>query len=310
MHGANMLIDVTQYINTQKLQQLPKVLGLLFVLLIAYTLAQLTWRIVFDSAENTTIPILSVIQQTSTSQQINISALADTIAELSLFGKAAQVIEDAAAEKIIDAPVTDLNLKLMGILATGDEEGLAIIANGNEEKLYKIGDKILGNVTLKQVYPERVILETSRGLETLKLPLERGEGFSFINNAALPTNLKERSVQAPVSRPPPIEQKLDNYRKRFIRDPASISDLADVQPITNEQDGKFIGFQLTPKTDNELFEKIGLKQGDIITDVNGVKLDQPSRGFNALRKLMNARELNITVLRNGQETVLKQEFGR
>lgn len=310
MHGANMLIDVTQYINTQKLQQLPKVLGLLFVLLIAYTLAQLTWRIVFDSAENTTIPILSVIQQTSTSQQINISALADTIAELSLFGKAAQVIEDAAAEKIIDAPVTDLNLKLMGILATGDEEGLAIIANGNEEKLYKIGDKILGNVTLKQVYPERVILETSRGLETLKLPLERGEGFSFISNAALPTNLKERSVQAPVSRPPPIEQKLDNYRKRFIRDPASISDLADVQPITNEQDGKFIGFQLTPKTDNELFEKIGLKQGDIITDVNGVKLDQPSRGFNALRKLMNARELNITVLRNGQETVLKQEFGR
>lgn len=308
-----MPVDIIQYINHQKLQHAPHILGLLLSVLIAYTLAQLTWQIVASTASDHSTTVVTIPQQIhTTNPQTKASTLANTIADWSLFGKAPEkTAEDPSEAQMIDAPITDLNLKLMGILATGGEDGLAIIANNNDEKLYKIGDKILNNVTLKQVYADKVILETSRGLEILKLPIERAEGFTLkLVNPVSTTNSKEPAIQAPVSRPPPLEQKLENYRKRFIRDPASISELADVLPIKDERDGKFLGFRLTPKSDNEFFQQIGLQQGDIIVDVNGVRLDDPSRGFNALRKLMNARELNITVLRNNEEITLNQAFGR
>jgi len=46
--------------------------------------------------------------------------------------------------------------------------------------------------------------------------------------------------------------------------------------------------------------RFGLEPGDIVTSINGIALDNPVRGLEALRDLSSADEITIELLRNGR----------
>jgi len=93
-----------------------------------------------------------------------------------------------------------------------------------------------------------------------------------------------------------------------MRNPARMAEVVSAEPV--EENGRFIGYRLTPKQDLEIFQQLGFQPGDIITEANGIALDKPEAGIRALRKLATARELNITVQRNGTTQNIQAEFGR
>jgi type II secretory pathway component PulC len=67
-------------------------------------------------------------------------------------------------------PETRLNLKLIGVLATGTSTGMAIISDSRgEEKVYRVGSRLPGGAVLREVMADRVMLEGASGLEALKL---------------------------------------------------------------------------------------------------------------------------------------------
>ena len=53
-----------------------------------------------------------------------------------------------------------------------------------------------------------------------------------------------------------------------------------------------------------MLSELGIESGDVITQINGVKLDNQQNGISALRKLSTAKNLNIVVKRNGAEVPL------
>jgi len=53
-----------------------------------------------------------------------------------------------------------------------------------------------------------------------------------------------------------------------------------------------------------LLSELGIQKNDVITQINGVRLDKPQNGISALRKLSTAKNLNIMVKRNGMEIPL------
>ncbi len=281
-------------LNTERLQTWgPKLASVILVLCIAYALVQIVWLFAAPTAEpepaNTATPIKA---PTKTGIRT-----ANQIAGLHIFGKA----DVKTAQAAISAPETKLNLQLRGILAIGGEDGLAIIAAGaSKEDFYKVGDRIPGNATLKAVYADRVLLESSRGLETLRLPtnkeLIRFSGSASQNN--IPVNNPPITATTPGS--------LKEYRRQFLRNPASLAEMARVTP--SKINGEMRGYKVIPQSDDPLFGALGLEPGDIITDVNGIKLDKPENGMKALRNLMKAKSLNVTVLRNGQETNLQHRI--
>ena len=54
----------------------------------------------------------------------------------------------------------------------------------------------------------------------------------------------------------------------------------------------------------DTFEALGLKAGDVITDINGTVLADPSRGLQVFESLGEATTANVTVLRDGTPQVL------
>ena len=73
--------------------------------------------------------------------------------------------------------------------------------------------------------------------------------------------------------------------------------------IPESLNGKTIGFKIYGITPGSLFEKIKLENGDIITSVNGINLEDPSQGFKIYEVLQDETNITLQIKRaNGQMT--------
>jgi general secretion pathway protein C len=276
-------------INLQTLpQHSATALSFILVIACAYSLAQLTWMLVPSSdTTDSTIATTHINRPPPTrTQRDNIGQLAMA----HLFGNAEKTAVDTA--KV--ATVTRLNLTLRGVLAASDPKyAIAIIASGKngKEEIYGIGDPLPGNATLREVHPDHVILERSGQLEILKLAKD-----APLNLPHVSTGLSRYDGNDPGA-------ALGEIRKTILRSPTSFGDYA--LPMVVRENGKQVGYRLQAQPKGkELLRKIGLEPNDIITSINGVKMDDPRNGISALRQLSTAQSINITVQRNGAQVPL------
>ena len=262
---------------------------IVLLVLLGRASAGLVWQLFTPPAS---IEVTAPAAPTTSAGPAQTQNAAAALAMKHLFGST-----DVVAETAAEAPETKLDLKLVGVFATGDSSSLAIIAPGRRpEALYGIGDALPGNATLRAVYPDRVILERNGALETLRLPRESlGDGVS----------LGAASVTASTG---DLASDLQRYRREAMRNPARMAEMVTAEPV--QDGGRFVGYRLTPRQDLPVFEQLGFQPGDVVTEVNGVALDKPEAGIRALRQLATARELNVTVLRNGSPRTIQASFGQ
>lgn len=72
--------------------------------------------------------------------------------------------------------------------------------------------------------------------------------------------------------------------------------------------GKIDGFKINKIAKNSVFEKIGLKQGDIIKAVNNNVLGSYADAFKVYNNINNTKYLNIEILRNNEMMELNYEI--
>jgi len=270
------------------------------VLMLAATLAQLTWKVVPPPARSLAPPPEAFRGAVVPGDQKGGGVLWD-LAKWHLFGEKPV---GAALPAVESLPETQLNLTLSGVVASsGPTGGGAIIAApGGSEAFYAINAQLPGGAILKEVHPDRVVLERNGRLETLRLPKE---GLGNLNGAT-PTG--DTPGQAGQSRttaarggagsenaPPPAN--LREFRDRVLADPQSAGNLVQISP--KSADGRFLGYELQPGQDAGLFARAGLSPGDIVTSVNGVRLDSPAKALSLLRGLSGADEVTLELERNG-----------
>lgn len=276
---------------------LPTAVTVLLVILIAHALAQLTW-VVLTPAPMAVTPTASP-SRTGPATQPATPDHARRIAAVHLFGEPPAL---APAQNALAAPETKLNLTLRGVFATGDADGVAIIARGSgQAELFTIGDAIPGGATLRDVLPDRVILERNQQLETLRMPEDGGSVIDF--DTAPPA--AGRGTVTPAAA---TAASLQQFRAEAIRNPRMLGEVVSIQPA--QEAGQLIGYRLTPKGDPQLFNALGLQAGDIITQVNGVDLTDQRNGARVLRDLMKAEYVEAVIRRDGQDIYIAQEIPR
>ncbi len=271
-------------------QRLATIVSLLLIIACAYLLVEITWMFL-PQGEKSVAPVQQKKQAVVSmqAQQNNFRKLTSA----NIFG----VSKKAASQKQTKAPETKLNLTLKGVLAAKPmNRASAIIAQGKsgKEDIYSVGDRVPGGVLIKEIHSDYVVLERNGQLETLKLQKISGVGnfgstATFRNTANLSLN---RSPGA----------ALKEIRANILKNPTSFGDYA--LPVLVKENGKQIGYRLTPQKKGGLLSDLGIQRTDIITEINGVKLDKPQNGISALRKLSTAKNLNIVVKRNGAEVPL------
>lgn len=295
---ANTLI--TQLNNPVVMQQLNKrlaaIVSLLLIVACAYMLVEITWMFFSDNDD----AMLPVQQQkrpllSREKQQDNFNQLTSS----NLFG----ISEKAAVQQQTKAPETKLNLTLKGVLAaTPMDRASAIIAQGKagKEDIYSVGDKLSGGVEIREIHPEYVVLDRSGILETLKL--QKISGIDKANGGANSRSTRNRSSSWRAGGSSSPAAALKQIRNDIIKNPTSFGEYA--LPVVVKENGKQIGYRLQPQKKGQLLSELGVQSSDVITQINGVKLNEPKNGINALRALSTAKNLNLVVKRNGTEVPL------
>ncbi|UCB53981.1 MAG: type II secretion system protein GspC [Thiotrichales bacterium] len=280
------------FANTAFLQQLnqrlPAIISLLLVIACAHALARITWMFLPEAE-------IAVQQRTSTRapvvNRVDPNQAIRQVANAHLFGE----MEAAALPRQAKAPKTRLNLVLRGVIAADPMSmSHAIIAQGKngKEEVYAVGDKMPGGIIIEEVHPDHVVLNRGGRLESLQLVKDEDVGKI--------SSRQPRGAHLPAGSP---GEQLASIRQEIMQNPTSFGNYA--LPVVVKRNGKQLGYRLQPQQKGtELMQQVGLQANDVITEINGIKLDNPQNGIGALRQLSTANSVSITVMRNGTEVPL------
>lgn len=311
---TGMLQSMSQPENTRRIRQ---VLMILFALWAVLALARLVWALVpvneaaLDAAPKAINPI--------TSNSVSSGSNAADITRMRgwhLFGKAgaqnkpvvvAEPVQetDNTREGIEDgARETSLKVKLRGIVASSEDGlGHAIMEYQSKQAIYAVEDKLPmggGKVFLAKVMPRQVVLDNRGTYELLKLfddaPLAKstrkpGKRATKPKAAASKEALEQRggAEAAAVAK---------GLRESLYKNPQSLAKLVRVGAV--RKDGALLGYRVTPGQQSEQFAALGFKSGDMVTAVNGIKLDNPANTMVLYNAMRAAQEVVFELERDGQ----------
>lgn len=285
MDSGSVLTSVNRHV--------PPWVSLLLVIAIAWQIAKIIWLLVPGPAIGDPVALpASAAAGSSSMAGTDVQAIAST----HMFGVADQQAADAAPvvsedDNLVDTRLTNLLLK--GTVASAIPEfSVAVIADGNEdEKVYAIDDAIGSNVKLHAVYADRVVLNENGALTNLKLPRE------FLATKSTPARRATSNVrQATSGNSSSIQAVLSQNLTR-------LSDV--IRPTPYFVNGQQSGYRVYPGRNRQQFASLGLRPGDLIKDIDGQSLTDPTQAMQIFQALGTSDQVTVTVERNGQpETII------
>jgi general secretion pathway protein C len=286
------MADVTSLMDNVWMQRGIQSINLLLLVWICALNATLIWNLVAE-------PVLLDIVQTEINEMspVEESSANELISQLPgwhIFGK---VRENRVASEMPslppDIPDTHLKLILRGVLAANDAEwARAIVANPNgNEKTHALGDRLSGEATLEEIYPDRIILMRGGRYETLRLPLddEAAEG-TFTTNSRLVKTQNTKAIRPGLKHLP---------TKPYLR---SLTHLVRLKQLRDNN--IVVGYTLHPGSDPDFFKYAGLHNGDRLISINGIDASTGKSLFRGLQSTKDGKPVTMHIQRNSQEKTL------
>ena len=197
---------------------------------------------------------------------------------------------------------TDLKLKLWGTV-TGDAKGAyAVIEDmqSRTQNLYRKEDAIQGAV-VKMILREKIVLRVGAKDEVLEM--EKGQTGII---AAQSDALEGRQASIVGS---PLERTVSLERSQIEDAMGNINELMQqVKIMPHFTEGQPDGFSLTGIRPNSIFRKMGLRNGDIITGVNGQKIQTMEDAMGFYRQLSASDSLSVQMKRRGRENTFNYQI--
>jgi len=157
-------------------------------------------------------------------------------------------------------------MKPIGVAIFDDLDPWAIIKVRKEDNLYRIGDTIQ-SFTIVEISREKVVLDEGHNPTDIRITL-RGTSIS-----------------------------------QGITDLESLMNQAQIKPqITNGVPKGFALFGIKPES---IFWRMGLRNGDLITGVNGTKLTSTEEAFSLFDNLKSLSNFSLQLKRRGKEMQIK-----
>jgi general secretion pathway protein C len=226
------------------------------------------------------------------------------------------------------AQKTQLKVKLWGVAVRGERSHCVIedqSARPPKQELYKIGDTVAGIAKVKAIEWDKVILEHDGAEEILELvpdptasaasavaaTLGAGTIAGGSGSAAAPGSAARPGAAGPGAAGPDVNVQVvgDNQyeiaKEEVDKAFENLGQLfTQMRAVPHFEGGKAVGFRLFAIRSGSLFDKIGLRNGDVVKRINEIEMNDPSRALAMLEELRNERSLTVDVMRNRQDQTL------
>lgn len=236
-------------------------------------------------------------QLSETAEQVSVDLA--SMASVMLFGEPAKepvkkAPEPVAAPKPAPAPVSRLNVKLLGTVVAGSHSAAVMTLDGKQEQqVFFQGDEIKPSVKLEAVYADAIVVDNHGKSEKIMMQ----EDAKLPRSAVAPAAVSQPPVRAPNT--DQLHQRVNRgHLNNQLRDFSTL--LSQARVIPNFKNGKADGFVITAIVPGSLYEQIGLQNGDVIRQVNGEKIVSAQQAMQMYQQLQNATSISLALERNGQ----------
>ena len=193
-----------------------------------------------------------------------------------------------------DLEATKLPLTLLGTVAALEPENAwaAIEDVGTHEaRTVRVGTELKPGATVLRIERRRVVINENGSPRELVLSEEGALQVSAVAPkppARVP--LPRRAAGKPPAVAPGARGSLPEVD---IRNPATLFSQARILP--KYENGQMVGVQLNAIKPGSMFQQIGIQDGDVIRELNGIKIDSPEQSAKILLEFVDARSFTVVV---------------
>ena len=226
------------------------------------------------------------------------------ITKRNIFNSSTEEKEAApVAEKKLDLEnlkQTALKLKLWGTVTGQNESAYAVIEDtkAREQNLYRAGDTVQ-NAVVKLILREKVVLKVGDNDEILAMEeiIGRGGGRRDVRTSSTTSRRKR-----PVSRAPRKIKLRSDQIEKAMENLGELMEQATLRP--HIENGNTAGISITGIKPNAIFRKMRLRNGDIITGVNGNTIESVEDAVKFVEQLSSGSDIQLQIKRRGREQSL------
>ena len=272
------------------------ILDLIAISLVVYIGVDVFYRIATSELKeiNTREVVVEQVPNVEVKKKIPLSNFM-AITERNLFGSLEKATEGVKEEEVETLEPTSLRIALLGTVTGDEQNAFAVIEETGKRKqgLYKVGDSIQ-NATVKMILREKVVLRV--GTKDEILTMEESAASRREKRRETPQPAKQGSTIT-VNRKD-LESSLKNINKL----------LSQVRIRPHFKDGKSDGLSVSRIKANSVFSKLGLKNGDIVQNINGKPINSPDDVLELYEKLKSGSRVSVEVTRKGELKTMNYRF--
>jgi general secretion pathway protein C len=222
------------------------------------------------------------------------------------------LVNAEGVESEATAPRADI--KLIGTVVAG-EDSQTLLEIDRKLELYHLGEQVPGGGTVEEIRRTQVkIRNRDQSVTVLTLyeqaPLDAGSRpaadetgkpgpkTAFSKQPETGGEIREVGENQWLVSREMVESARENFSAQLR--------LAQMQPRL--VDGKTDGFLIQRINPRSLLAKLGLKRGDVVIDVNNIKLDSPEKALMIFQQLREARQIGLSIERNGSPMTFSYEI--
>lgn len=193
-------------------------------------------------------------------------------------------------------PISTLALNLIGTFITTGESPYAIIEDDKKktQDVFNIKDRVFDEATLVAIYSDRVDIERNGKIEVLKMDLVNDKNAGSKQS----TGISEVGSDEFVVEEGELNAAIENLPLV----------LTQARAVPYFKDGKSVGLRMFAIRSGSIYEKIGLKNGDILKSVNGQSLADLTQAVKLFEKLKEERSVNVVLERDRQDRDFKYQI--
>ena len=201
---------------------------------------------------------------------------------------------------------TSLNISLVGTIFNGNRfHSFAVVREKgySQSDVYGVGDEIIGEeqASIAAVEQQSVILNNAGVKECMQLeqPVAGKESMTGGNAPAATQSAESGSTTKATNGT--VEVSLGEVEKASGEGGEGLLNSGRIVPVNDPETSQMLGFKLISVKADGLFSKIGLSNGDVITQVNDTSLKEPDKGFQFYQVFEDETDIKISFLRNGKQ---------
>lgn len=193
---------------------------------------------------------------------------------------------------------SSLPIRISGIIYGGSgPTSIALLKQqGGNDMIYTVGNKLVQGYQIVDILSDKILVKGKRCTEFIALEYPAiPTGRVRTKSAASSSDYTEKGFERVGFNTVTTRQWVNNILNNNLA-----STLEDARAVPNVVGGQIKGFMLTQIISGSVYEKLGFKDGDVVSSINGIELNDAARAIQTLNSLKSESRVEMQVLRGGQ----------